>query len=109
MPISMGAVLEFIIGWVVSAIVIYVALKIFPGKQKRENIAGALLAALVGEIIFALFNILNIPFANILAIVAWLWALRKIFGVGWVGAAVIAFLIYVFSVFVSLLGLPHII
>jgi len=109
MPITTGAVLEFIIGWVVSAIVIYVVLKIFPGKQKRENIAGALLAALVGEIIFTLFNILNIPFANILAIVAWLWALRKIFSVGWVGAAVIAFLIYVFSVFVSLLGLPHLI
>jgi len=109
MPINVGAILEFIIGWVVSAIVIYVVLKIFPGKQKRENIAGALLAALVGEIIFALFNILIIPFANILAIVAWLWALRKIFGVGWIGATVIAFLIYVFSVFVSLLGLPHII
>ncbi|QOJ78498.1 hypothetical protein IG193_07010 [Infirmifilum lucidum] len=109
MVIKAGTILEFIVAWIVSAIIIFVVLKIYPGKQKRENLGGALLAALVGELIFALFNIIRIPFANIIAVLVWLWALRKIFGVSWVGAAIIAFLVYVFSVFVTMLGIPHLI
>ncbi len=109
MVIKAGTILEFIVAWIVSAIIIFIVLKIYPGKQKRENLGGALLAALVGEIIFTLFKMLPIPFASIISVLVWLWALRKIFGVSWVGAAIIAFLVYVFSIFVTLLGIPHLI
>ncbi|MEZ0346664.1 MAG: hypothetical protein ABWK01_08950 [Infirmifilum sp.] len=107
MPLSLGTVIQFIIAWLVSAIIIYIVLKLYPGRQKRENIGGALLAALVGEIIFLLFDILHIPFGNLLSILVWLYALRKLFGVGWIGALIIAFLIYVLSLLTSFLGLPH--
>jgi hypothetical protein len=107
LTLSFGTLLEFLISWIVSAVIIYIALKIFPGKQQRENITGALIAALIGEIIFAFFNLIRIPFGNLLAIIVWLYALRKLFGVGWLGAAVIAILIYILSLIVSLIGLPH--
>jgi len=107
LTLSFGTLLEFLISWIVSAVIIYIALKIFPGKQQRENITGALIAALIGEIIFAFFNLIRIPFGNLLAIIVWLYALRKLFGVGWLGAVVIAILIYILSLIVSLIGLPH--
>lgn len=107
MSITLGSLVQFIVAWIISAVIIYVALKLFPGRQKRENIGGALLAALVGEAIFIFFDIINVPIGNILSILVWLYALKKLFGVGWIGAGIIALLVYIFSLLVSLIGLPH--
>lgn len=107
LPITLGRIIEFIIAWLVSAVIIYIVLKIYPGKQRREDIGGALLAALLGELVYSFFNIIELPLGSLLALVVWLWILKKLFGVGWIGAAVMAFLIYILSLIVSLIGLPH--
>jgi len=104
--LSLELVLSFLVSWIVSGVIIYIVLKIYPGKQRMETLWGALLAALVGELIYTFFYWIGVPLASLLALVVWLYAIRKMFGVGWIGAAVIAFLIYVFSAIVSLLGIP---
>ena len=109
--ITLNRVIEFLVMWLVSAIVIYIAVKIYPGKQKRENIGGALLTALLGKIVYTIFNIIfaviHIPIiggsliGGLIAFIVWLWVLKQMFGVGWLGAAFIAFLIWVLNALVG--------
>ena len=98
---TVGTIINFILGWIVSAIAVWLALKIFPGKQKAESITGALITALIGAIIFWIFKVVEIPLGTVIgtviAIIVWLYALRKIQGVSWLGAAVIAVLIYILN------------
>ncbi|ABL78512.1 conserved hypothetical protein [Thermofilum pendens Hrk 5] len=89
--------MNFLVGWIVSGIAVWLALKLFPGKQKAESIPGAFLTALIGALIFWVFKVLHIPFGTLLAILVWLYALRKIQGVGWLGAAVLAVLVYLIN------------
>ncbi|AFA39482.1 hypothetical protein Pogu_1455 [Pyrobaculum oguniense TE7] len=93
-----------ILGWIVSTIAIWLALKIFPGKQKRESLAGAAITALVGAFIYWFFRaVFKIPFiSGLLALLVWLYALRKLQGVGWLGAAALTFLIWIINGILSL-------
>ncbi|MEM0462611.1 MAG: hypothetical protein QXS00_00875 [Pyrobaculum sp.] len=99
-----GDVAGLIVGWIVSTIAIWLALKIFPGKQKRESLAGAAITALVGALIYWFFHaVFRIPFiSGLLALLVWLYALRKLQGVGWLGAAALAFLIWIINGIFSL-------
>ena len=94
--------------WLVSALIIYVAVKIYPGRQKRENIGGALLTALLGKAVYTFFAIIHIPLVGgLLAFIIWLWVLKSMFNVGWFGAAVIAFVIWLLNALVRVfLPLP---
>ncbi|ABP50469.1 MULTISPECIES: hypothetical protein [Pyrobaculum] len=99
-----GDVTGLIVGWIVSTIAIWLALKIFPGKQKRESLAGAAITALVGALIYWFFHaVFRIPFiSGLLALLVWLYALRKLQGVGWLGAAALALLIWIINGIFSL-------
>ncbi len=88
---------RFVIGLLVSAVAVRLALKIFPFKQKRESFGGALLTALVGAVIFWIFTAIKIPFGTLIALILWLYALKKIQGVGWLGAIALAILIYIIN------------
>lgn len=98
---AVGEIAKLVIGWLVSAFAVWIALKLYPGKQKRESFGGALLTALVGALIFWLFSIAKIPLGTVIAFIVWLYALKKIQSVGWLGAAALALLIYIFN---ALLG-----
>jgi len=98
---AVGEIAKLVVGWLVSAFAVWIALKLYPGKQKRESFGGALLTALVGALIFWLFSIAKVPLGTVIALVVWLYALKKIQGVGWLGAAALAVLIYIFN---ALLG-----
>ncbi len=89
--------LGLLLGWLVSGFAVWLALKIYPGKQKRESFGGALLTALVGAIIFKSFAVLRLPLGTLIALLVWLVALRKLQNVGWLGAAALALLIYVIN------------
>ena len=75
-----GEVTGLIIGWIVSTIAVWLALKIFPGRQKRESLPGAAVTALIGALIYWFFHtIFKIPFiSGVLAFFVWLYALRKL-------------------------------
>ncbi|MFZ8854673.1 MAG: hypothetical protein ACO2OQ_00725 [Thermofilaceae archaeon] len=94
-PVALDSLVKFLLGWLVSAVAVWLALKIYPGKQKRESLAGAALTALVGAIVFWLFKLVKIPFGTVIAWVVWLYLLKRLQGVGWLGAAVLAVLIYI--------------
>lgn len=99
-----GNITGLIVGWIVSTIAIWLALKIFPGKQKRESLTGAAITALVGALIYWFFHaVFRIPFiSGLLALLVWLYALRKLQGVGWLGAAALALLIWIINGIFSL-------
>lgn len=99
--------IEFLIAWFVSGVAIYLALKIFPGKQRRETLGSSMAAALIGAVIFAVLNWLIPLVGGLVALVAWLWVLKNMFGVGWLGAAAIAFLVWLLSTIVGLFGIPR--
>ncbi|MFN7105217.1 MAG: hypothetical protein ACK4M3_01310 [Pyrobaculum sp.] len=100
----MASVVGILVGWIVTTVAIWLALKIFPGKQRRESLAGAALTALVGALIFWFFySVFRIPvISGILAFFVWLYALRKLQGVGWLGALALAILIYIINAIFSL-------
>lgn len=99
-----SSLVGLIVGFLVSTAAVWLALKIFPGRQRREDLAGAALTALVGALIFwAIHAIVRIPLlGGVVAFFVWLYALRKIQGVGWLGAFALAILIWIIN---GLLGL----
>ncbi len=103
---SLEDLVRFLVAWLVSGAVIYAAVKLYPGRQERESFAACLVAALLGEIVYTAFHLVHLPLASLLALFVWLYVIKKMFNVGWLGAAVIAFLIYVLSAIVGLLGIP---
>jgi hypothetical protein len=94
-----GNIVGLVVGWLVSTFAIWLALKIFPGRQKRESLTGAAITALVGGLIYWIFHVvIRIPFiSGILAFFVWLYALRKLQGVGWLGALGLAILIWLIN------------
>ena len=99
-----GSALGRVVGFLVSTLAVWLALKIFPGRQRRESLGGAALKALIGALIYWFFHaVFRIPFiSGLLALIVWLYALRKIQGVGWLGAAALAFLIWIINGVLSL-------
>jgi hypothetical protein len=102
--VNVGGVVGLVAGWLVSAFAVWLALKIFPGRQRREDFAGAALTALVGALIYWTFHsLIKIPLlGGLIAFVVWLYALRKLQGVGWLGALGLAILIWIIN---GILGL----
>ena len=88
-----------VVAWLVSTLAIWLALKIFPGKQKRESLTGAAVTALVGGLIYWIFHsVIKIPLiSGLVAFFMWLYALRKLQGVGWLGALGLAILIWIIN------------
>jgi inner membrane protein involved in colicin E2 resistance len=97
-------VMGFVVAWLVSTLAIWLALKIFPGKQKRESLAGAAVTALAGGLIYWIFHaVIRIPLiSGVVAFFVWLYALRKLQGVGWLGALGLAILIWIINGILSL-------
>gem|GEM_PF-574797 len=97
-------VVGLVVAWLVSTFAIWLALKIFPGKQKRESLTGAAVTALVGGLIYWIFHaVIRIPLVSgVVAFFVWLYALRKLQGVGWLGALGLAILIWIINGLLSL-------
>lgn len=95
--LEVGGLVNLLVSWLVSTVAVWLALKFLPGKQKRESLVGAALTALVGAIVFYIFKVIEIPLGTVIAWVVWLYLLRKLQGVGWLGAAALAVLIYIIN------------
>ena len=88
-------VVFFLIGLIVSTIIIYVVTKLF---GEKEGVGTAVLAALVGAIIYALayFFIGEGLLAALIAGFVWLLALGSLYSMGWwkaLGAAIIVWIV----------------
>ena len=90
----------FLISWAVSTIIIFAAAKLL---GEREGIATAVLAALIGAVIFWLATYL-LGYGLLASLIAgffWLLALGSLYNMGWLKALLVAIVIWVFSIIVS--------
>jgi len=92
-------VIFFVIGWIISAIIIYVVTKLF---EQKEGIGTAFLAALVGAIIYAVvFYFLGGLLAGVVAGIGWLIALASLYEMSWLRALVVAVVVWLVSIVVG--------
>jgi len=92
-------VVFFVIGWIISAIIIYVITKLF---EQKEGIGTAFLAALIGVIIYALvFYFLGGLLAGIVAGIGWPIALAYLYEMSFLRALAVAVVVWIVSVIVG--------
>jgi len=97
----LGLLIGFLISLVISAIIIYLAAKLL---GEKEGFGTAILAALIGAIIFALASYLIGTWWVVALIggIAWLIALGSLYKIGWLKSFFIAVIIWIFAAIVSL-------
>jgi len=92
-------VIFFVIGWIISAIIIYVVTKLF---EQKEGIGTAFLAALIGAIIYAVvFYFLGGLLAGVVAGIGWLIALAYLYEMSFLRALVVAVVVWLVSIVVG--------
>jgi len=98
---SASSVLVFLIGLLVSTIVIYLVSR-FVGTKRGLKVA--FFTAIIGSIIYAIVYFLlgNGLIAAILGGIAWLLALKSIYKIGWIHSLIMAIIIWILT---SLIGL----
>lgn len=96
----LGAAIFFIIGWIISAIIIYFVAKLF---EQKEGIGTAFLAALVGAIIYALayFFLGSGLLAAVVAGLGWLIALAMLYEMSGFRALAVAVVVWIVAVIVG--------
>jgi hypothetical protein len=92
----------FIIGLVVSTIIIYIVTRLF---GEKEGVARAFITALIGAVIYGIAHFLlgNGLLSATIGGIAWLLALRGLYGIGWLKALIIAVIIWIISAIVGVL------
>ena len=92
----------FIIGLIVSTIIIYIVTKLF---GEKEGIGRALVTAIVGTIVYSIVYFLlgNGWLAAIVGGIVWLFALRGLYHMGWLKSFVVAVIIWISATVVGLL------
>jgi len=96
----------FVIALVISTIVIFIVTKLFRG---RTNFGKAFITAVIGAVVWVVVYYLfgHGLLALVVGGIAWLLALKGIYGLSWTRAAIIAVIIWIVSYFVTVvLGLP---
>ncbi len=96
-PISTS--IGFVISLIVSTIVIYFTTKFF---GEHEGIGTAILAAVVGTLIYSAAYAYTGALASLVGGIAWLLALQWLYKIGWIRSLLIAVVIWVFAAIISL-------
>ena len=99
---SASSVLIFVIGLVVSTIVIYFVSR-FVGTKRGLKVA--FFTAIIGSLIYAMvyFLVGNGLLAAVLGGIAWLLALEGLYKIGWVHALIMAIIIWIITSLVGVL------
>jgi hypothetical protein len=94
--------ISFVIGLVISTVVIYIVTKLF---GEKEGIGRAFLTAIIGSIAYSVVYFLlgNGWLAAIVGGIVWLIALRALYDIGWLKALAIAVIIWIAATVVGLL------
>ncbi|MFW6144230.1 MAG: hypothetical protein ACOC55_01480 [Candidatus Natronoplasma sp.] len=101
MDIYLTALIYFLIALIISAIIIWVITKLF---GEKEGFGTALLAALVGAIIYTLayFLLGDGLISAILAGIVWTLALGSLYNMGWLKAIVTAVIVWIVAIIVGM-------
>jgi hypothetical protein len=92
----------FVVGLIVSTVIIYLVAKLF--KQK-EGIGRAFLTALIGTIVYTIIYFIFGQgwIAAIVGGIVWLIALRALYDIGWLRALGIAVIVWIAAIIVGFL------
>jgi hypothetical protein len=92
----------FVVGLIVSTIIIYVVAKLF--KQK-EGIGRAFVTALIGTIVYSIVYFIFGQgwIAAVVGGIVWLIALRALYDIGWLKALAIAAIVWIAAIIVGLI------
>ncbi len=98
--LALTAVLFFVVGLIVSAIIIFVVTRLF---EVRRGFGTAFLAGLIGAIIYALayFLLGHGLLAAVIGGFFWLLALKYLYNFGWVRALLVAIVVWFFALIVG--------
>lgn len=98
---TLWSIVLFVIGLVISTVIIYIVTKLF---GEKEGIKHALAAALIGSAVYGIvYFIFGQGFlAAVIGGIVWLLALKALYSFSWIKAFVIAVIIWIIS---GLLGL----
>jgi hypothetical protein len=99
--VESASIIGLIIALVVSTVIIYLATKLF---GEKEGLGTALLAAVIGTVIYALAYIFlgNGLLAAVVAGIVWLLALGSLYKIGWIKALMIAVLIWIMAAVIGI-------
>ena len=94
MVTSFWGIVSFVIGVLISTVIIYFATKLF---REKEGIKHALITAIIGAIVYSVvYFLLGSGFwAALAAGVIWLLVLRAMYRIGWLKAIVIAIVVWI--------------
>ncbi len=88
------AIISLIVGWLTAAFAMWMAARIVVGS--KATFVGSLFISIIGPILVFTSLILSTPLLGslsiLLALILWLWAVKSIFGVGWISAFAITIL-----------------
>ncbi len=95
------AAIYLVVGWIVSSIIIFIVTKIL---GEKEGFGTALLAGLVGAIIYAIAGFLlgHGLISAIIGGIFWLWALHHLYSMGWLKALAVAVIVWLITILVGL-------
>lgn len=95
-----STVVFFVIGWVISTIIIYAVTTLL---GEKEGIGTAMMAALVGAIIYALayFFLGQGLLAGLIGGFVWLLALGSLYKTGWLKAFLTAVIVWIVAIVVG--------
>jgi hypothetical protein len=90
----------FVTSLVISTIIIFIVTKLFRG---RTNLGKAFITAVIGAVVWVVVYYLfgHGLLALVVGGIAWLLALKGIYGVSWTRAAIITVIIWIVSYFVA--------
>jgi len=96
-----ATLIYFLIALVISAIIIFAITSLF---GEEEGFGTALVAALVGAIVYALafFFLGNGLLAAVLGGLVWTLALGSMYNMGWLKAIATAFVVWIVAIFVGI-------
>jgi hypothetical protein len=94
--------LIFIVGLVISTIIIYITTKLF---GQKEGIGRAFVTALIGSIIYfvAYYILGNGLISALVGGIIWLIALKMLYNIGWFKAFVIAVVVWISATIIGFL------
>lgn len=94
-------IISFLIGLAISTVLIYIVTKLL---GEKEGIKTALLAALLGSIMFGIVNFIfgNGIIAAAIGGIIWLVSLKWLYSTGWLKAILIAVVLWIVVSFVGL-------
>jgi len=91
----------FVIGLVISTIIIYIVTRLF---GEKEGIGRAFVTAIIGTIVYSIayFLLGNGWLAAIVGGIGWLLALKSLYKMGWLKSLAVAIIIWIIATIVGL-------